>query len=97
MPDHVHLVVQIKPDIAPAEIVRLMKANSSKWANERPGSLGRFSWQRGYGAFSVSQSQLDGVREYVRGQEEHHRRRTFQEEFLEFLKRHDIEFDERYL
>ena len=97
VPDHVHVVVQIRPDTAVAEMVRLIKANSSKWANERPDSPGRFSWQRGYGAFTVSLSQLEGVREYVRNQEQHHRRRTFQEEFVEFLNRHGIEFDERYL
>jgi putative transposase len=97
MPDHVHLVIQIRPDVSVAEIVRLVKANSSKWANERPDRAGAFAWQRGYGAFTVSVSQLEVVREYVRGQEEHHRKTTFQEEFVEFLKRHGIEFDERYL
>lgn len=97
MPDHIHVVIQIKPDVSVAEIVRLVKANSSKWANERPDSGGGFAWQRGYGAFTVSLSQLDAVREYVRGQEEHHRHKTFQEEFVEFLKRHGVEFDERYL
>jgi putative transposase len=97
MPDHIHVVLQIRPDMAVADMVRLIKANSSKWANERPDSRGRFSWQRGYGAFSVSVSQLDSVREYVRNQEGHHRQRTFQEEFVGFLKRHGIEFDERYL
>jgi putative transposase len=97
MPDHVHLVIRINPDISISEIVRLVKANSSKWANERLAGEGRFGWQRGYGAFTVSVSQLDAVRQYVQGQEEHHRARTFQEEFVEFLKRHGIAFDERHL
>ncbi len=97
MPDHVHLVIRIGPDVSVSEIVRLTKANSSKWVNERLAGMGRFAWQRGYGAFTVSFSQLDAARQYVRSQEEHHRLRTFQEEFVEFLKRHGIEFDERYL
>jgi putative transposase len=97
MPDHLHLVIRIDPDVSVSDIVRLVKANSSKWANERPAGVGRFAWQRGYGAFTVSFSQLDAVRQYVRTQEEHHRVKTFQEEFVEFLKRHGIEFDERYL
>ena len=71
-----------------------MKANSSKWINERPNRQGRFAWQTGYGAFSVSRSQMPAVLDYVRTQEEHHRTRTFQEEFLEFLKRHELAFDE---
>jgi putative transposase len=97
MPDHVHLVIRIGPDLSVSEIVRLVKANSSKWVNERFAGAGRFAWQRGYGAFTVSFSQLDATRRYVRDQEEHHRTRTFQEEFVEFLKRHGIEFDERHL
>ena len=95
--DHVHLVAKFKPDASVAEMVRLIKANSSKWVNERPHPMGRFEWQVGYGASTVSESQLAAVREYVRSQEEHHRTRTFQEEFVEFLKRHGIEYDERYL
>jgi len=72
-----------------SEIVRLVKANSSKWVNERPDRPGKFAWQAGYGAFSVSRSQLPAVREYVRTQEEHHRGKTFQEEFIDFLNRHE--------
>jgi REP element-mobilizing transposase RayT len=89
MPDHVHLVIRSRPDLSVAELVRLVKANSSKWVNERPDSIGRFAWQDGYGAFSVSLSQLPGVRDYVRRQAEHHRGRTFQEEYEEFLKRNE--------
>jgi putative transposase len=100
MPDHLHLVIRIKPDVSVSEIVRLVKANSSnssKWANERLTGMWRFAWQRAFGAFTVSSSQLDAVRQYVRTQEDHHRVRTFQEEFVDFLKRHEIEFDERYV
>jgi REP element-mobilizing transposase RayT len=95
VPDHVHLVIQLRPDRSVSEIVRLIKANSSKWANERPNAQGRFAWQRGYGAFTVSISQLEVVREYVRKQEEHHRTRGFREEFIDFLRRHEIEYDDR--
>ena len=75
-------------------MIRLIKANSSKWANERGN---RFQWQRGYSAFSVSFSQLEIVRRYVRNQGEHHRTRTFKEEYLEMLKRHGIDFDLKYV
>jgi len=97
MPDHLHLLIRIKPDISVSEIVRLVKANASKWANERPDQMERFAWQRGYGAFTVSLSQAPMVSQYVRNQEEHHRKKTFQEEFVEFLKRHEIQFDEQHL
>ena len=85
------------PDISVSEIVRLVKSNSSKWINEQPSSPGRFGWQSGYGAFSVSLLQLAAVCDYVRRREEHHRKKTFREEYQEFLKRHDITFEEKYL
>ena len=97
MPDHLHLVTRIRPDTSVAEIVRLVKANSSKWVNEQPARGGKFAWQEGYGAFTVSPSQLAGVCNYVQTQEDHHRTKTFQEEYVEFLKRHEIEFDESRL
>ncbi len=97
MPDHVHLVIRIRPDVSVAEIVRLVKANSSKWVNERPTARGRFAWQEGYAAFSVSSSQLPGVCRYVQSQAEHHRTKTFQDEYVEFLRRHDMLFDESRL
>jgi hypothetical protein len=80
-----------------AEALRLVKANSSKWIHETFLRLPHFAWQNGYGAFSVSASNLPQVERYIRNQQEHHRRRTFQEEFLVFLKRHGLAFDERYL
>ncbi len=95
MADHLHVVVQFGPDVSVSTVVRLVKANSSKWANQRAGRAVQFAWQRGYGAFTVSLSQLAAVRRYVRGQKEHHRQRTFQEEFVGFLHRHGIEIDER--
>ena len=95
--DHVHLVAKFKADIAVADMLRKTKANSSKWANQRAALTGRFRWQAGYGAFSVSQSQLASLRKYVQTQEEHHKRVSFQEEFVRLLKKHGIEYDERYL
>jgi putative transposase len=97
MPDHVHLVARFRADVSVADMLRLIKSNSSKWANERRDLTSGFAWQPGYGAFSVSESQLPEVRQYVQRQEEHHRQITFQEEFVAFLKKHGIEYDERYL
>jgi REP element-mobilizing transposase RayT len=97
MPDHVHLVARFRADVAVADLLRVIKANSSKWANERPDRAAVFAWQAGYGAFTVSESQLEVVRRYVQRQEEHHRELTFQEEFVALLKKHSIEYDERYL
>ena len=96
--DHLHLVVRLRPDIALSDMVRLIKANSSKWVNEQWVESGRrFAWQSGYGAFTVSQSQLSALAEYVEHQEEHHRERSFQQEFVAILKKHGVEYDERYL
>jgi REP element-mobilizing transposase RayT len=97
MPDHVHLLVGLSREMAVAEAVRLLKINSSKWIHETFTQHTGFAWQTGYGAFSVSYSNLHQVRKYIAGQAEHHRTRTFQEEFIAFLKRHRIEYDERYL
>ena len=94
--DHVHLVVRLKADMPVATMVRQLKARSSKWAAQRADSRG-FRWQRGYGAFSVSESRLKRVCEYVRGQEEHHQTMSFRDELVGLLKRHGIAFDEEYL
>jgi putative transposase len=97
MPDHLHLVTKFKSDRSVAEMVRLIKANSSKWVNEEHGAAGRLAWQIGYGAFTVSRSQLDALLNYVANQESHHRVRSFQDEYREFLIKHGVEFDEKYL
>jgi len=96
MPDHLHVVAKFHPEMSVSAMVRLIKSNSSKWVNERP-KKGRFSWQTGYGAFSVSESQLPVVQSYVKNQESHHRKRTFQEEFQTLLDKHGINYEERYL
>jgi putative transposase len=97
MPDHVHLLVSIGREHSIAEIVRLVKTNSSKWIHETFPDQRAFAWQSGYAAFSVSKSRLPSVTNYIDEQEEHHRRKSFQEEFVEFLKKHDLPYDERYV
>jgi len=96
--DHVHLVVSIKPVHAPSEIVRDLKANSSRWIRQEYSGLRDFAWQSGYGVFSVSESSLPQVIAYIEQQEEHHRRVPFSEELRRFLERHGVEYDpEHYL
>lgn len=96
MPDHFHILVGQKPNVALSDLVRDIKAGSSGFINDRRWVLGRFSWQEGFGAFSYCHSQLDAVIRYIQNQQEHHRRTTFQEEYLEILKRFNVPHDERY-
>jgi putative transposase len=94
--DHVHLLIGLKATHSLADIVRDVKAVSSRWVHEEMhGPV--FAWQEGYGAFTVSPSQRNGVRQYITEQEKHHRQRTFQEQYVEFLRRSGIEYDEQYL
>ncbi|MBL8125663.1 MAG: IS200/IS605 family transposase [Pyrinomonadaceae bacterium] len=93
MSDHIHILVRLEPGDFPA-FMRELKASSSKWAKKHQP---KFSWQRRYGAFTVSESAVDTVRNYIRNQKEHHRKRTFEDEYLELLRRHKVEFDEKYL
>ena len=95
--DHVHVLAKLKQHIAIADILRELKANSSKLLNERPDLGQWFGWQTGYGAFPVSTSQVFRVRKYIQNQEEHHRKTSFQEEFVNLLDKHGIEYEERYL
>ncbi|MEK7832516.1 MAG: IS200/IS605 family transposase [Acidobacteriota bacterium] len=94
--DHVHLLVGLRATHRLADVLREIKASSSKWVHEELQKP-LFAWQEGYGAFTVSQSQIEGVKKYIANQEEHHRKRTFQEEYLEFLQRNGVEYDEKYL
>lgn len=96
MADHVHLLVGLRATHALAPMVRDIKAVSSRWVHEEIG-MAKFSWQEGYGAFSVSTSQMEAVKEYIGNQEEHHRKRGFQEEYVEFLKRCGVDYDEWFL
>jgi REP element-mobilizing transposase RayT len=97
MPDYVHLLAAVSKSVAITDALRDIKANSSKWIYDEFEGQSGFAWQAGYGAFSVSFSGLDSVRHYLAGQRDHHRVRSFQEEFLEFLRRHEMEYDERYI
>jgi REP element-mobilizing transposase RayT len=96
MNDHVHLLVRWKPTVALADLLRKLKANSSKWANEKL-RYRKFGWQDGYSAFTVSQSQVQRVKNYIRNQEQHHRRSDFKRELIDLLERHEVEYDKRYL
>ncbi|MEJ7593696.1 MAG: IS200/IS605 family transposase [Planctomycetaceae bacterium] len=95
--DHVHLLANLSPAKAVSDTIRDLKAHASKWANEERLTTDRFEWQKGYGAFTVSYSQIEIVQRYIRNQTEHHRQRSFKEEYMEFLTRHGIEFREEYL
>lgn len=95
--DHVHLAIRISRTVTVAEWVEGLKTSSSKWIKTQSPELADFAWQRGYGAFSVGPTDLEALMRYIDAQEEHHRRRTFQEEYRAFLKRYGVEFDERYV
>ena len=92
--DHMHLLIDIPPPLSLAKAVLAIKSNSSRWANE-DGQ--KFAWQQGYGAFSVSASNVAAVVRYIQTQELHHRRMTFEQEFLAILKKHNVEFDAKFV
>ena len=93
---HVHMLVGLRATHCLADVLREVKRSSSQWVHESLG-IAEFSWQEGYGAFTVSASGLSAVKRYIQRQEEHHRKKTFQEEYVEFLRRSGVEYDERYL
>ncbi|WP_089792803.1 IS200/IS605 family transposase [Chryseobacterium wanjuense] len=97
MPDHVHILVSMSPTGSISDLVRDIKAGSSKFINEKGWTKGKFSWQEGYGAFSYSKSSVDSVVKYILNQEEHHKKKTFQEEYLDFMEKFEIEYDPKYL
>ncbi len=97
MHDHIHLYASLPSTLSIADFVNAVKSNSSRWVHQTYRNALAFAWQEGYGAFSVSKSEERKVIEYIRNQESHHRKRTFKEEFVTLLDRHDIEYDERYL
>src|SRR6266436_9611222 len=97
MPDHVHLLAKLRPDEAVSNVLRDLKANASGWMHKVFPSLKNFSWQRGYGAFTVSQSNVAAVRQYIARQKEHHRNISFRDEFIQFLRENDIAYDERFI
>lgn len=97
MDDHVHLLLTLPATMSVADLVRTLKANSSKWAHELGPENAEFSWQAAYAAFSVSKSNVEVVRAYVAAQPEHHRNATYEEEFEAFLRRHGVAYDPKYV
>ncbi len=97
MPDHVHILVSMSPNVSISDLVRDIKAGSSKFINDSQWINGKFNWQEGYGAFSYSKSSVDKVVKYILNQEEHHKKKTFKEEYLGFLEKFEIEYDSKYL
>jgi len=95
--DHVHVFCGLSRTLSIADLVGEIKQESSKWVKSKGGILTKFSWQNGYGAFSVGQSGIDRMRKYIANQEEHHKKKTFQEEYRAFLIEYGIQFDERYV
>jgi REP element-mobilizing transposase RayT len=97
MPDHIHIFLGFSPDIAISDLVRDIKSNSTNFINEQKLVAGKFAWQRGFGAFTYSKSQVPRVIEYIKRQEEHHKKITFREEYLGFLKKFNIDYKDEYL
>jgi putative transposase len=97
MPDHIHLLISLGREWITSAIVRLVKSNSSRWIHDTFPQLQLFAWQAGYGAFAVSFSKIPNVRAYIANQVNHHTNETFQDEFRDFLRKHEIEWDERYV
>jgi REP element-mobilizing transposase RayT len=95
--DHVHLAVRLSRTITMAQLIEELKTSSSKWLKTQSTTLSAFAWQRGYGTFSVSPSDLNALLHYIDTQEEHHRTRTFQDEYRAFLTKYGVEYDERYV
>ena len=97
MPDHLHILIGLKPNKNISDIIRDIKANSSRFINTQRWIAGKFEWQKGFGAFSCSHSQLDSVINYIQEQENHHKKLSFREEYLKFLKHYNIEYNSDYL
>jgi REP element-mobilizing transposase RayT len=95
--DHVHCFIRLEPVVSVSDLMKTVKAKSSKFINDHSLTSKRFGWQDGYGVFSYSQSQVDKVYKYIQNQEEHHKKQTFRDEYLEFLKKFKIEYDEKYI
>jgi putative transposase len=96
-PDHIHAFIGLKPAMAISDLVRDIKNNASNFVNDNHFVKGKFSWQEGYGAFSYSHSHIGSVYNYILNEEKHHKKKTFKEEYLEFLKKFEVEYEEKYL
>ncbi len=97
MTDHIHVLVSMSPKQAPSDLMFDVKRSSTLWINEHKFVAGKFSWQEGFGAFSYGKSQIPSIVNYIENQEKHHKKQTFYEEYLDFLKLYEVEFDERYV
>lgn len=97
MPDHLHILIGLRPSQSISDLMQKVKGDSSKWINRKGFVLGKFSWQEGYGVFSYGKSQIDDVIEYIKRQEIHHQRKTFKEEYLQFLEKFAVDYDERFV
>jgi putative transposase len=97
MPDHLHLLAGLRPDAALSDLVRDVKAGSSKFINEKHWVMGRFSWQEGFGAFSYARSQLGAVIRYIQNQQKHHVKKSFRDEYVELLEKFGVEYDQKYI
>ena len=97
MPDHIHAFVGLRPSMAASDLVRDIKNNSSNFINDHKWVKGKFSWQEGYGIFTYSHSHIESVYNYILNQKEHHKKKTFREEYIDFLKKFEIKYDEKYL
>lgn len=97
MPDHIHLLIGTKPNCNLSDLVRDIKANSSKWLNQKEFLNGKFEWQTGFGAFTVGQSQVPRIVNYIKNQEAHHRKKSFREEYIDFLKAYEIDYKTEYI
>ena len=97
MPDHLHLLTGMRPDVSLSDLVRDIKAGSSKFINKSRWVKGRFSWQEGFGAFSYSRAQLGAVIRYIQNQQKHHAKKSFREEYVELLEKFGVEYDDRYM
>jgi REP element-mobilizing transposase RayT len=97
MPDHLHVLLGMRPVESLSSLMKAVKGESSEWINKRKFVLGRFCWQEGYGAFSYSRSQLNKVIKYINNQPEHHRKKDFVTEYIDFLKAFDVDYDEKYV
>jgi len=97
MPDHVHMLIGLTPNVALSDLVRDVKANSSKFIHEKRWLVGRFGWQEGFGAFSYARSQLDAVIRYIQNQQKHHAKKSFQDEYMELLEKFGAAYDQRYI
>lgn len=97
MPDHIHILIGVRPSQSISDLMQDVKGNSSKWINEKRFLKTKFEWQEGYGAFSYSKSQINDVVNYINNQETHHAKKSFKEDYLEILKKFEVDYDEKYV